>query len=102
MRIVDIREISVPLKGNVSNALVNFSDHTVSLVAVFSDVVRNGKPVVGVPFNSIGRFAQRGLLHERFIPRILNRTPESLLHSHPKTFSAKAIFRAAMTNGKQG
>ncbi|ABM60351.1 mandelate racemase/muconate lactonizing enzyme family protein [Verminephrobacter eiseniae] len=102
MRIVDIREISVPLKGNVSNALVNFSEHTVSLVAVFSDVVRNGKPVVGVAFNSIGRFAQHGLLHERFIPRILKCTPESLLESDGRTFSAKAIFRAAMTNEKPG
>ena len=41
MRIVDIREMSIPLRWDVSNALVNFSDHTVSLVAVFTAVIRN-------------------------------------------------------------
>src|SRR6218665_2025434 len=102
MRIVDIREICGPLKGNVSNGLGNFSEHTVSLGGGCSDVVRNGKPVVGVAFNSIGRFAQRGLLHERLIPRILKCTPESLLESDGRTFSAKAIFRAAMTNEQLG
>ena len=60
MRITDIRELSVQLQGNVANALVNFSEHTISLVAVFTDVVRNGKPVIGLAFDSIGRYAQGG------------------------------------------
>jgi len=45
MKIVELREISVPLQGEIANSLVNFSAHTVSLVAVITDVVRNGKPV---------------------------------------------------------
>ena len=71
MRITDIRELSVPLQGNIANALVNFSEHTVSLVAVFTDVVRNGKPVIGLAFDSIGRYAQGGILRERIIPRVM-------------------------------
>jgi len=92
MRIVDIREMSVPLRGDVSNALVNFS----------TDVVRNGKPVVGVAFDSIGRFAQGGLLRERFIPRVLKRPPEELLAPDGRSFSASAVYRAAMMNEKPG
>ena len=61
MQITAIRECTVPLQGNVANALVNFSEHTVSLVAVCTDVVHDGRPVVGLAFNSIGRFAQGGL-----------------------------------------
>ena len=102
MRIVDIREISVPLEGDVANALVNFSEHTVSLLAIVTDVVRHGKPVCGVAFNSIGRFAQGGLLRERFIPRVLRCKPGELLSEDGRSFSAAAIHRAAMRNEKPG
>jgi len=74
-RFTAIREVPVRLRGGPgrapANAVVNFGDHTVSLVAVISDVVRDGKPVVGVAFNSIGRFAQSGILRDRVIPRVL-------------------------------
>lgn len=102
MRIVDIRELSVPLRGDVSNAIVNFAEHTVSLVAVVSDVIRHGKPVVGVAFNSIGRFAQGGLLRERFIPRVLKCAPADLLEDGGRAFCASKIYRAAMANEKPG
>jgi L-alanine-DL-glutamate epimerase-like enolase superfamily enzyme len=76
MRIVEIREASVPLEANIQNSVVSFADHTVSLVAVVSDVIRDGKPVTGVAFDSIGRYAQSGLLRERFIPRLLKAKPD--------------------------
>lgn len=70
MRIVDIREKSVDIS--------RYRDHrvpsgrlTTSIVALVTDVVRNGKPVVGYGFSSIGRFAQSGLIRERFAPRLL-------------------------------
>ena len=102
MRIVDIREISVPLEGNISNALVNFSEHTVSLLALVSDVVRQGRPVCGLAFNSIGRFAQSGLLRERFIPRVLRAEPGDLLAPDGRSFCAESIYRIAMRNEKPG
>ncbi len=43
---------------------------TASVVAILTDVVRDGKPVVGFGFNSNGRYAPQGLLRERFIPRL--------------------------------
>ncbi len=102
MRIVDIRELTVPLKGNIANAVVNFSAHTVSLVAVVTDQVRDGLPVVGLGFNSIGRFAQSGILRERLIPRLLETPPEQLLDEVAEAFNPQAVVAAAMRNEKPG
>jgi len=44
---------------------------TTSVVAVVTDAVRNGRPVVGYGFSSFGRFAQSGLIRERFAPRLI-------------------------------
>ena len=41
-KITGIHEISVPLEGDITNAVVNFSAHTVSLVVVVSNVVYVG------------------------------------------------------------
>jgi hypothetical protein len=41
--------------------------------------MRDGKPVVGYGFNSNGRYGQGGLMRERFIPRMLEADPASLL-----------------------
>ncbi|MGB9306092.1 MAG: mandelate racemase, partial [Mycobacterium sp.] len=79
MRIRAILERPVRLRGGPANAVVNFGSHTVSLVALVTDAIRNGKPVVGVAFDSIGRFAQSGILRERLIPRVLEAPPDTLL-----------------------
>ena len=60
-KITGIYELSVPLEGDITNAVVNFSAHDVSLVAVVSNITRLGRPVVGYGFNSIGRFSQSGI-----------------------------------------
>ena len=65
MKIVDIRETVVPIKS--SNAYIDFSQMTVSVMALITDVVRDGKEVVGLGFNSHGRYAPSGLLRDRFI-----------------------------------
>ena len=62
--------------GAPANALVNFSGHTVPLVALTA--IPHGKPVVGVAFDSIGRFAQSGILRDRIIPRVLAAYPDAL------------------------
>ena len=68
--IVDIRNSVVPIASEISNAYIDFSKMTASVVALVSDVVRDGKPLVGYGFNSNGRYAPKGLLDERFIPRL--------------------------------
>lgn len=102
MRITDIRELTVPLEGNIANAIVNFSEHTVSMVAVFTDVVRQGRPLVGLAFDSIGRFAQGGLLRERFIPRLLAAQPAELLTDDGAAFDPARALKAMMRNEKPG
>jgi len=102
MRITAINERTVNLKSSIANAVVNFSTHTVSLVAVVSDQIRDGKPVVGLAFNSIGRFAQGGILRERLIPRLLQVDPSSLLNKQEDGFDADAVVRTGMCNEKPG
>ncbi len=105
MRITDIRELSVQLQGNVANALVNFSEHTISLVAVFTDAVCNGKPVVGLAFDSIGRYAQGGILRERIIPRVMataRDAPESLLDAGGAAFDIASLLQVMLKNEKPG
>ena len=66
MRIVDIREMPVPIKSEIRNAYIDFSQMTVSVLALITDVIRDGKPVVGFGFNSNGRYAPSGLLRDLF------------------------------------
>ncbi len=101
-RIVDIRELTVPLDGAVANAVVSFSSHTVSLVALVSDVVRGGRPVVGLAFNSIGRFGQGGILRERMVPRVLAAAPEDLLDAATGAPDPVRVLQAALRNEKPG
>jgi L-alanine-DL-glutamate epimerase-like enolase superfamily enzyme len=102
MRITEIRELSVPLQGNIANALVNFSEHTVSLVAVFTDVIRDGKLVIGLAFDSIGRYAQGGILRERIIPRVMAAQPADLLDASGKKFDVSKVLACMLRNEKPG
>jgi len=78
MRIVAINETVVPISSDIRNAYIDFSKMDVSVVAVITDARRDGKPVVGFGFNSNGRYAPRGLLCDRFIPRLMAAQPEEL------------------------
>ncbi len=78
MRIVEIRESTRPISSSIRNAYIDFSKMTLSLVAVVTDVIRDGKPVIGYGFNSNGRYGQGALMRERFIPRVLEADPASL------------------------
>ena len=78
MRIVDIREKTFPISSPIRNAYIDFSKMTLSLVAVVTDVVRDGRPVVGYGFNSNGRYGQGTMMRERFIPRVLEADPRTL------------------------
>lgn len=102
MKITAIRDIVVPIKSSISNAFINFSEMTVSAVAVHTDVVRNGKPVVGFGFHSNGRYAQQGILRERMIPRLLNAPAASLLNESGTNIDPERAWAVMMTNEKPG
>jgi len=101
VRIVDIRETTVPIEADMSNAFINFSKMTVSVLAIVTDEVRDGKPVIGYGFNSNGRYAQGGLLRERLFPRVLEAAPDSLIGEHGD-LDPERIWRAAMRDEKPG
>ena len=102
VKIVDIRESTRPIQSNIRNAYIDFSKMTLSLVAVVTDVIRDGKPVIGYGFNSNGRYGQGGLIRERFAPRILEAAPQSLLNDSGDNLDPHRIWAAMMTNEKPG
>ncbi len=102
MKIVDIRETPVSIKSDIRNAYIDFSQMTVSALAVVTDVVRDGKPVVGYGFNSNGRYAPSGLLRDRFMPRLLAANPDSLLDDTGNNLDPFKIWNIVMRNEKPG
>lgn len=102
MRIVEVVERAVPISSNISNAFIDFSKMNASIVAIKTDVIRNGKPVVGYGFNSNGRYAPSGILRERFIPRLLEAKTEDILNESGNNFSPENIHKILMSNEKPG
>src|SRR5882672_1819234 len=102
MRIVEIRDIVVPIKSAISNAFISFAEMTVSAIAVHTDVMRDGKRVVGYGFHSNGRYAQQGILRERVIPRLLRAAPSALYNAEGTNFDPAKAWDVMMTNEKPG
>lgn len=99
MKITRITDIVVPISSSIRNAFIDFSTMTASVVAIETDVIRDGKPVTGFGFNSNGRYAPQGLLRERFIPRL--RDAKNLEDARGFIDPAKA-WAAMMRNEKPG
>lgn len=105
MKIVEIREKTVPISSSIRNAYIDFSKMNLSLVAVVTDVVRNGKPVIGYGFNSNGRYGQGSMMRERFIPRILEEqatSPDALVDASGNNLDPHKIWNAMFKNEKPG
>ncbi|HEV2676641.1 MAG TPA: mandelate racemase/muconate lactonizing enzyme family protein [Aliidongia sp.] len=102
MRIVDIREQTAPIASPIANAYIDFSKMTCSVVAVVTDVVRNGRPVVGYGFNSNGRYGQGALIRERFRPRLMEADPKDLIDETGGNLDPHKIWATLMRNEKPG
>ena len=102
MRITAIHSDVVPIASPIRNAYIDFSKMTVSVVAVVTDVVRDGRPVVGYGFNSNGRYAQQGLLAERFLPRLREADPASLVNEAGDNLDPHRIWATMFANEKPG
>ena len=102
MKIVDIREQTLPISSYILNAYIDFSKMTLSLVAVVTDVIRDGRRVVGYGFNSNGRYGQGALMRERFIPRILQAAPDSLLDDTGNNLDPHKVWNCMYMNEKPG
>jgi L-alanine-DL-glutamate epimerase-like enolase superfamily enzyme len=102
MRIVAIRETAIPLKSSLANSGFDFSEMTTSVVATITDVVREGRPVVGFAFNSTGRYACGAQMRDRFIPRILSAEPQTLLDPTGENFDPAKVLARMMLREKSG
>jgi D(-)-tartrate dehydratase len=102
VRILEVREITKPISSPIRNAYIDFTKMTTSLVAVVTDAVRDGRPVVGYGFNSNGRYGQGGLIRERFANRILEANPASLLDDAGVNLDPHRVWAAMMSNEKPG
>jgi D(-)-tartrate dehydratase len=102
MRIIDVCEVTKPIASPIRNAYIDFSRMTASLVAIVTDVVRDGRRVVGYGFNSNGRYGQGGLIRERFRGRILEAPTASLLNAAGDNLDPHKIWTAMMSNEKPG
>src|ERR1700738_4820784 len=102
VRIVDVREVTKPISSPIRNAYIDFSKMTTSLVAVVTDVVRDGEWVFGYGFNSNGRYGQGGLIRERFAPRLMEADPKALLDETGGNLDPDKIWAALMSNEKPG
>ncbi len=102
VRIVDVREVTKPIASPIRNAYIDFSRMTTSLVAVVTDVVRDGRRVVGYGFNSNGRYGQGGLIRERFAPRLMEADPASLLNGAGANLDPDRVWACLMQNEKPG
>ncbi|OLL71461.1 mandelate racemase/muconate lactonizing enzyme family protein [Pseudonocardia sp. Ae168_Ps1] len=101
MKIISVHEGVVPISSSIRNAWIDFSAMDCSIVAVVSDVVRDGEPVVGYGFNSNGRYSAGDILRRRIVPRLLAADPDSLLADDGRLDPSRA-WDVVMTNEKPG
>ena len=99
MKVTRVRQGVVPISSAIANAYIDFSKMTASVVAVTVES-GDGRCATGYGFNSNGRYAQEGLLRERFIPRL---EEAGELPAHPDGgFDPVPAWTALMKNEKPG
>lgn len=100
VRIVSVREASVPVAAPMRNAYIDFSRMTCSIVAI--EAAARGRRFVGYGYTSNGRYAQSGLIRERFIPRLLAADGASLADESGETIDPRRLRDVLMQDEKPG
>jgi L-alanine-DL-glutamate epimerase-like enolase superfamily enzyme len=101
MRIIDVRERPIEI-SRYRDPRISSGGLTTSLVAVVTDVIRGGRPVVGYGFASIGRYAQSGLIGERFVPRLLRAPAQDITTDDGANLDPFRAWTVMMTGEKPG
>ena len=101
MRITEIAERSVPISRYLDDSVPS-AGLTTSIVAVATDIIRDGAPVVGYGFSSVGRYAQSGLIRERFAPRLLGALSKDLVNVDGTNLDPFAAWNVMMSGEKAG
>lgn len=103
-RITKVLARTIPLRAEISNALINFSGMTGSVVALVADTGARSGPVIGYGFGSIGRYAQTEMILDRFGPRVLKSDPVSLIDAqgYPDPVRLQTVLRQNEKPGGHG
>lgn len=101
MRIIDIHERSIAI-SRYADPGVPSGGLTTSLVALETDVVRAGRRIVGYGYASVGRFAQGGLIRERFAPRLLAAPEGDLVDAAGSNLDPLRAWQVMMRGEKPG
>jgi len=101
MKILSAHEDVIPISSSMSNAFVDFSSMDCSILALVSDVVVDGTPLVGYGFNSNGRYSAGDILRRRILPRLLDAPADSLLDENGE-LSPSMAWDVMMRNEKPG
>ena len=101
MKIVSARDGVISISSSMTNAFIDFSTMDSSILALVSDVVIDGEPVVGYGFNSNGRYSAGEILRRRILPRLMDASPNSLLDEDGELSPSKA-WDVMMRNEKPG
>ncbi|MFD9910056.1 enolase C-terminal domain-like protein [Streptomyces sp. NPDC059063] len=101
-RITAVHEGTVPIGSAISNAYVSFRHMDCSVVAVVSDVLRAGRPVVGYGFSSNGRYSVGEILRRRVVPRLLDAPPGDLLTDDGTTIDPARAWEVMTRDEKPG
>ena len=102
MKIIGIQEKTVPISSEIQNAYINFKKMDCSVVAIKTDIKKDGKFITGYGFHSNGRYAVSELLTKRFIPRLKESKEKDVLNNEGDNFSPEKIWKILMKNEKPG
>jgi L-alanine-DL-glutamate epimerase-like enolase superfamily enzyme len=102
MKIVSVHEGTVGISSSIRNAWIDFSSMDCSIVAIVSDVIVDGKPLVGYGFNSNGRYSAGDILRRRIIPRLLAAPADEILNEDGTNFDPTKAWDFLMRNEKPG
>ena len=101
MKITALREQTVDISRYADSSIPS-GGLTTSIVALETDVVREGSRVVGWGFSSIGRFGQHGLIYDRFAPRLLAVSEGELLNEAGDNLDPFRAWDVMMRGEKAG
>lgn len=102
MRILEIRETTIPVAATMSNAAIGFDEMTASAVAIRTDRRVGGAPAIGYALDSVGRYAHGGLLRERFIPRLESAEEADIVDPETGLLDPVRAWSVLMRNEKPG
>lgn len=102
MKLTRIEARTVPLRANVRNALVSFSEMTGTIVRIATDHVREGRPLTGFGFGSIGRYASTAIVTERLLPRLAVAEPQDYIDSATGAIDPLRVWSILLRNEKPG